>query len=62
MKYIVAVDHPYYPYCKYFDDKEEARVYMAEEFKSHINEEEGKHKFTITLAEIIGQTNGRCDF
>ncbi len=61
MAFIVAVDHPYYPYCKYFEDVKEARIYMAKEFEDHISVE-GKHEFKITLAEIQGQTSGKCDF
>ena len=61
MRYIVVIDHTYYPSCEYFDDIVLAEQYKTQAYKD-LNTDDGKHTLKVTLAEVKDTAIGKSDY
>jgi len=59
--YIVVVDHPYYPYCEYFNNIDDAKKFLEKNFEEN-NNENGTHELKVTLAEIVETKEGKSNY
>lgn len=60
MKYIVTVDHPYYPEVYEFDSREKALNTFKEKI-DYMHVEDGKYDLTVSFCTVNNQFEGNSD-